>query len=346
MMLPIHRVSVVSTLAVFLSLSVSSLWAATGRVELEVVADARGGAALDFQQWMQALTRAGVKNVRLRTVQPGDEVKIDVRGTAANPVYAVTGLIVGNELIVPGARFKRSEAVKVAHWLDDLAEHGPPNRREARPAFGLTAKQLEQVRADLSQTVGFSTKGMTRKEAVKKIGHDLKLPIQLTGSLDADEDDKIVEDLSGLSYGTALACVLRPLGYCMVPRLKGKNLEYAVAKAKLDQEVWPIGWPPEKPPAEVLPAMFEFHDVNVQNVSAAKTLDAVSKLVKVPVLLDHNALARHGIDPDKAMVSMPRGRTTYSLALRKLLFKAGLKFEIRVDEAGKPFLWVSTVKPV
>ena len=65
----------------------------------------------------------------------------------------------------------------------------------------------------------------------------------------------------------------------MVPRLKGKNLEYAVAKAKLDQEVWPIGWPPEKPPAEVLPAMFEFHNVNVQNVSAAKTLDAVSKLV-------------------------------------------------------------------
>ena len=117
-------------------------------------------------------------------------------------------------------------------------------------------------------------------------------------------------------------------------------------RRKLDQEVWPIGWPPEKPPAEVLPGMFDFHDVNVQNVSAAKLLDAVSKLVKTPVLLDHNALARHGIDPAKAMVSMPRGRTTYSLALRKLLFKAGLKFEIRVDEAGKPFLWVSTVKPV
>jgi hypothetical protein len=34
------------------------------------------------------------------------------------------------------------------------------------------------------------------------------------------------------------------------------------------------------------------------------------------------------------------------LALRKLLFQAGLKFEVRLDEAGKPFLWITTVKPV
>ena len=29
-----------------------------------------------------------------------------------------------------------------------------------------------------------------------------------------------------------------------------------------------------------------------------------------------------------------------------MLGKIGLKFEVRVDEAGKPFLWVSTIKPV
>ena len=54
------------------------------------------------------------------------------------------------------------------------------------------------------------------------------------------------------------------------------------------------------------------------------------------MLIDHNALARHGIDPAKAMVTLPRSRTTYSLALRKLLFQAGLKFELRCDEAGIP----------
>jgi len=29
-----------------------------------------------------------------------------------------------------------------------------------------------------------------------------------------------------------------------------------------------------------------------------------------------------------------------------MLFPAGLQFEIRVDDAGTPFLWVTTVKPM
>jgi hypothetical protein len=29
-----------------------------------------------------------------------------------------------------------------------------------------------------------------------------------------------------------------------------------------------------------------------------------------------------------------------------MLFKAGMKFELRVDEAGKAFLWVTSLKPV
>ena len=46
------------------------------------------------------------------------------------------------------------------------------------------------------------------------------------------------------------------------------------------------------------------------------------------------------------MVTLPRSRTTYSLALKRLLAQAGLQFEIRVDEAGTPFVWISTVKPL
>jgi hypothetical protein len=42
---------------------------------------------------------------------------------------------------------------------------------------------------------------------------------------------------------------------------------------------------------------------------------------------------------------MPQTRTTYSLALRKLLFQAGMKFEVRCDDADSPFLWVTAVKP-
>jgi len=261
------------------------------------------------------------------------------------PFYKVTAMLSGrDELVVPGGRFRRSECKKLAAWLDDLAKRGLPEKRERVSAFGLTASQLQKVNSDLAKTVGFSTKGMPRSEAVSKIAGQLGLPLKIEGAL-ADGDEKIEEELSGFSSGTALACILRPIGSCMVPRESGETLSYAVKKAQLDQEIWPVGWPAGGA-QKALPPLYEFHNVNVSGVTATKLLEVVGKQIGAAVLFDHNALARHGVEPDKAIVSHPQQRTTYSVALRKMLAKAGLKFEVRVDEAGKPFLWVSTVKPV
>ena len=173
---------------------------------------------MSFQQWGQALAAAGVQNFRLRSAQEGDKPAIEVGGTQQMPFYKVTAVLgAGDELIVPGGRFRRSECKKLAAWLDDLAKRGPPEKREKVSAFGLTASQLEKVNADLSKAVGFSTKGMTRSEAVNKIAGQLGLSLKIEGAL-ADGDDKIEEELSGFSSGTALACILRPIGFCMVPR--------------------------------------------------------------------------------------------------------------------------------
>ncbi len=148
-----------------------------------------------------------------------------------------------------------------------------------------------------------------------------------------------------MSAGTALACILRPAGFALVPQESGGGPAYRVAAAKLDQEVWPIGWPPKRV-HEALPGLYEMRNVNVSGVSAAKVLEAVGRQLHVPVFLDHNALARHGIDPAQVAVSHPQSRTSYSVALRKILYQAGLKFEVRVDEANHPLLWISTLKPV
>ena len=329
----------------FLLLAATAWAAPAGQVQLEIAGDTQLGAGMSFQQWGQALATAGVQNVRLRSAQGGDKPAIDVGGTEQMPFYKVTAVLgVRDELIVPGARFRRSECKKLAAWLDDLAKRGPPEKREKVSAFGLTASQLEKINSDLSKRVGFSTKGMARSEAVSKIAGRLGLSLKIEGSL-ADGDDKIEEELSEFSSGTALACILRPIGSCMVPRESGETLSYAVKKAQLDQELWPVGWPAEGA-QKALPALYEFHNVNVSGVTATKLLEVVGKQIHAPVLYDHNALARHGVEPDKATVSHPQQRTTYSVALRKMLGKIGLKFEVRVDEAGKPFLWVSTLKSV
>ncbi len=343
------HVFILSTLA-SLVLAATARAAPVGQVQLEIAGDSQHGAGMAFQQWGQALSAAGVQNFRLRSAQDGDKPGIEVGGTEQMPLYKVTAVLgVRDELIVPGGRFRRTECKQLAAWLDDLAKRGLPEKRERVVAFGLTESQLKKVKADLSKAVGFSTKGMTRSEAVNKIAGQLGLALKIDGTLaDGPEkmgDDKIEEELSEISSGTALACILRPIGACMVPRVDGETLSYAVLKMQLDQAPWPVGTPPQSA-HEALPALYEYHNVNVSGVSAAKLLAVVGKQVNVPVLFDHNALARHGIEPDKAIVSHPQQRTSYSLALRTMLGKVGLRFEVLVDEAGKPFLWISTVKPV
>ena len=322
----------------------ASVWAApAGQVKLEIAGDTQLGAGMTFQQWRQALAAAGLQNFSLRAAQEGDKPAIEVGGTEKMPFYKVTAMLgARDELVVPGGRFRRSECKKLAAWLDDLAQRGPPEKREKVAAFGLTASQLEKVNADLSKAVGFSTQGMTRSEAVNKIAGQLGLSLKIEDAL-SEGDDKIEEELSAFSSGTALACILRPIGSCMVPRVEGETLSYAVKKMQLDQAPWPVGKPPEVA-QKVVPALFEYHNVNVSGVSATKLLGVISKQVNAPVLYDHNTLAREGIEPDKATVSHPQQRTTYGIALRKMLAKVRLKFEVLVDEAGKPFLWISTIK--
>ena len=269
-----------------------ALAAAKGQVEPEISGDGQPGTALSFQEWSRALSGAGVK-ARVSVGQEGDKPTIETGGTTQMPFYKVTAILgQGDVLVVPVPRFRRSECKQLAEWLDDLAKHGPPDKREKIAAFGLTAAQLEKVRTDLAKTVGFSTKGMSRTNAVNRIAGQLGLKMTVEGRLSegAGDEDKIGDELSGLSCGTALACILRPPGFCMTPNESGETLGYTVKKAELGKEVWPIGWSAEST-LKVLPEIDKFHNVNVANKPAATVLSAIAANLKVPVLYDHNALA-------------------------------------------------------
>ena len=99
--------------------------------------------------------------------------------------------------------------------------------------MGLSGGDFGKVRKDLAATVDFSTVGMTRQKAVEKIAGQLKLPLKLDADVArALADDKLEDELSGLSCGTALACVLRPAGYSMAPRAAGGQNVYTVVKSR------------------------------------------------------------------------------------------------------------------
>jgi hypothetical protein len=335
-------------------LSITSFFAgpakteAAGQVRLELVGDARD-AALSFQDWGRILDSAGIKNVRLRTATATDKVGIEMQGTAERPLYIVTGRVLsGSELQLPGARFNRGEGKRLAQWLDDLVQNGPADKRPKLVAFGLTSEQLDRVKKDLAAPVGFSTPDLSRREAAEKIARKLSFAVRFDGDLkNSLGDDKVEDELNGLSCGTALACLLRSAGYCLVPQAAGNQINYAVILADPGvREFWPAGRQPDQPLLDILPGLFESHNVNVQDVPAAAVLKTVGKQLKIPVLYDRLALAKYKIDAAKAKVSFPSARANYNTALKKMLFPAGLRFDVRADDAGRAFLWVTTVKPI
>jgi hypothetical protein len=109
---------------------------------------------------------------------------------------------------------------------------------------------------------------------------------------------------------------------------------------------WPVGWSPEEGESKAVPQLLEFLNVNIQNVNIRTVLASIESRLGLVALFDYPAMVRYGIDLEKTSISIPQTKTTYSQVISRSLFQAKLKGEVRVDDAGKPFLWITTLRPI
>ncbi|MBI3463989.1 MAG: hypothetical protein HY000_13165 [Planctomycetes bacterium] len=300
------------------------------------------------QEWYRLLVDLKVANLRIHSGPAADEPSIKTLGSVERPVYQVHGRLTSRgELLLPGGRFTVRDRAKLATWLTNLQAAGPgqPTARGTGP-FGLTREQLAEAHAALAQPLDFATRGLPHAKAVAQARLKLKLPVvfEVAGNESAAGQEAVTEELQGLSCGTALAYLLRPAGLGLAPRVGARGgLELSVRPAGRSSEAWPVGWPPGA--ARPLPELFQSFTSSIDDVTVAETLGAIEERLKAPVLFDRYALARHGIDPAAVRVTLPEMKTSYSQLLTRVLSKAKLKYELRIDEAGKPLLWITTMLP-
>jgi hypothetical protein len=318
------------------------------RVELELVMEP-GFPTEQARKWIAMLDKAGITGVRIRGGNVGDSVKLEPTGTRERPGYHVTGILTLDEkLILPGGKFTANDAAGIARWLAKLKEGGSEGLDSKPAAFGLTPSQLVATHEGLSGKVSFTTKGQSPRDVVEKIGGTLKLKLTTdAAALDALEAcDPVGDELIGLSHGTALAAAIRPAGLVMVPVKGAGQVQLRITSSKSASESWPIGWPlpAEKSPKELVPDLLKFIPVEINDTSLGDALSAIVGRLKVPLVIDYNALARNRVDLATKKVSLPKSKTFYSKILDKLLFQARLKYELRLDEADQPFLWVTSVE--
>jgi hypothetical protein len=330
---------------------------AAAPVELEIVTE-RGVQITAPQEWVQLLAGIGIEQVRIRSGRAGDEPRIAKFGGAPASYHVVGVLTSRDQLRLPGGTFARADRVKLKDYFARLGADGADAVTAPRLRFGLTEKELTAVLADLAQPIDFETKGQPARSVLDRL--QSKLAMKLAIDSDANQTFQsarpVMDELRGVSAGTSLAIILRDLHLAMRPeKPRGQPVVYRVVsitpdmlrqntRGKMtgpDMPYWPVGWEPTKSPGETVPSLMQSLNAEIDGYTLNEALEAIRPRLKVPLFLDHAMLDSLNIDPAKIQVKIARSRMSYKRVVDRVVAQAHVGSDIRVDEAGSPFLWIT-----
>jgi hypothetical protein len=335
---------------------IATITCAAAPIELELATE-RGVQITAPHEWLQLLTGLGIDNVRIRGAQLGDEPRVENRGTSEQPRYQVTGILtIRNELVLSGGRFSRSDRGRLKEYFDRLVADGAESLTAPRGLYGLTEKEISAVFADLAQPIDFETKEQLPNAVIDRL--QAKLTLKFVVDPNAEPALRngagVLDETQGLTAGTGLAMMLRQRGLVLRPeKLRGQPVVYRIelvesvddsTLGKTDDHQmshWPIGWELQVSPGKAAPSLLEYLNAEIDGYTLEETIAAIRPRLRIPLFLDHAALAAHQIDPAKIQVRMARTRTFYKRVIDRVLAQARLGSQLRVDEAGAPFLWIS-----
>ena len=331
------RAAIVTVVIINCSLAV----AAPPSVHLEVLLEDRLRVG-EPQRWLQMLDDLPFASVRMRQMRSGEQPEIDRKSRTNGPIYVRGVLGVKGVLQVPDQQFRFSDRLRLRQWIEQLqaGDVEPP------VAFGLSADELVRVRRKLQAPIVRKTSDVSSSQVVEDIrsGLGLSVAIDVDAAARIRASGPVKDELFGVSSGTALAAVLRPMGLAVVPtRSATGSLSLRIAAGRSVPEAWPVGWEPETPDRETIPKLFDYLQVEIRPTPLDEALTALRNRLKVPFLIDHNALAARGIEPSQKRVRFPAKRTFYKRLLDQLLFQARLEVKLRTDDAGQPFVWIAPI---
>ena len=314
-------------------------------VELEIQCDPRAVVGTQ-QQWMEALQDVGADRVVVKT-SGSDQPKLEETQLSSGILISVTGTIDGRRLLLPGGSFAITNKTGIRDWISRLRDDGAQVALAEKKAFGLTSEQLVGLHETLATPVSFPTMGIAPQAAIEKIAASLPLSVSLDAGAQAAlrTAEPLGEEFQGMASGTSLAAIIRPSGLVLEPRRhQGKAVELWIVETAASREYWPVGWPLEKPPVQVEPKLFETIELEIRGFPLKDALHAIEKRTGVPFFYDQNSMARAGIELSTTKVTVVQKKISFMVAIGKLLrqSKPRLIEELRMDEKGTPFLWIST----
>lgn len=320
-------------------------------VSLELITSA-AAATEHAQAWGQRLQKLDIP-FQTRQAVTGDKAELKEQKLGRLRRVTIVAVLDRNGKILCSDRaFTLAEADKLAEWIRELKTYGVQGAPHGKPLFGLDERQFGGVLRELSAPVEIDTEGLSLASVLGKLPLPEKHPLHMTPEAqrairDLDSDKKLRTNAQGLSVGTVLAAALSEFGLSFKPlRTPEGKIELSVSPRYAGQDAWPIGWPldPEKPQGQLVPALFKTVPVALDDVPLTDVLTAASQASEVPLLIDHHAIEREEIDLRELKVTVPNRKTTWGLLLRQVTFPHKLGRRIVADDAGKPFVLITTLK--
>lgn len=326
----------------FLILS-STAFAAEVAIDIEV-AIAPGVVITAPQEWADRLGKLGLDRVQIRSAR-GEE-KPSTEFNEEKTRLHVVAVLKGDVLVTAERAFRSSQIAELKAHFAKLPERIIEAGIE-RGQMGLTEPEFHTVLADLGKPLGMSTTGQTLNDMLAHCAENFRLAIrQEAGTeLQVRTAKPMTIELKDIAAGTALAIALRREELTMRPVHVDNGLELVVERYERDREVWPTGWKAKESPRQLAPKLFESLNFEIDGYTLTKALDALAPRLTVAVIIDEWVLARESIQPEKIQVKVPAKKTFLMNAVGKMLSQARLVGELRIDDAGTPFLWVTQYGP-
>ncbi len=319
-------------------------------LSVELVAG-KEGVGFQAQSWRPVFERMGV-DVRIRAGNSGDkpEIKEETVGQFRR-VKVIGELDRQGRIVLPDRVFTRDQSANLAKYLDDLKKFGQQGNPFGKPLWGLNAEQFGEFYKAFSEKVENPLKDQTLSKAMADLGISKKYPIRISQSandwLRAEFPNEPVfrQALDGFSKGTAFAILLNDYGLGFKPvRTPAGGIEIAVEPLQKTTEVWPVGWRLKDSRQKTAPGMFTLVPIDLENIALMDVLNAVSVKAKIPVRFDHYRIEAHKLDLAKIKVNYPPRQTSFSLMLRGVTNPHLLAYDLKIDELGQPFIWITTLK--
>ena len=319
---------------------------------LQVELIAKHGVGLAAQRWGELFSQMGV-SLRVRTSALEEPPTVSER--KLGPVREVT--VVGHldrsgRLTFADRTFTGNDLDRLSEWLREMQSYGAQGAPEGKPMWGLNQVQFGLLYQLLSEQVPKQTAGESFSAVLENVGAPRKYPFRLsTRTTDLfksqGEPGKVRQSVVGFSRGTALAIVLAEFGLGFRPlRTPEGAIEFVVDPLTEINDPWPVGWELKQSRQETFPSLFDLKPVEVPEQPLATVLDEISRRSEVPIRIDHYSLAEQGIDIAEKTAKYPKRQSSYSLVLRSVTVPLRLKRELKIDERGQGFVWITaTAKP-